>query len=102
MKASRILLFSTVLVLSPGFAQEPPLETEPPAPSAALFRSSDASNEFEVSLEVTPLGGQTLGNDEFELTFIEADPAADPDIFASGFEADGASAPSLAHREDTP
>jgi hypothetical protein len=102
MKASRILLFSTVLVLGPVAAQDPPLEPEPPSTAAAAFRSSDANNEFELTLQVAPLGGQALANDEFELILIEANPVPDPDIFASSFEAASAASRSLAHREDTP
>lgn len=108
MKASRICLLTTALVLSavvtPGAAQDPPLEPLPPAAAPPAFRSSDAANEFDVRLQPTPLGGQALGNDEFELVLIEADPVPDPEIFRSGFELPEPALSPLAHTttKDTP
>lgn len=108
MKASRICLFTTALALSagalPGAAQDPPLDPQPPTSAPPVFRSSDAANEFEVTLQPTPLGGQTLGNDEFELVLIEADPLPDPEIFRSGFELPEPPPSPLAHAQtkDTP
>lgn len=108
MKASRICLLTAALALlaaaehSP--AQDPPLDTQPPSAAAPTFRSTDAADEFEVSLQPAPLGGQSLGNDEFELVLVEANPVPDPEIFRSGFELPAAAPFPLVHThaKDTP
>lgn len=95
MKAIPFLLLTAALGSRAALAQDAPLEATPPVASESVYRGEDAAGEFDLTLKVEPLGGERLGNDEFELALIDVDPVPAAFVFASGFEPAAAPTPFL-------